>query len=133
MMTRTEMKQIARERLRDARLLLRQSRYDGAIYLGGYVVEMALKERICRTLKWSDFPNTGKEFSSLQSFKTHNLEDLLHLSGIEARIKGHYLNEWSDVVFWNPELRYNSPGNVSRADAQAFVNAAAVLLRVLSP
>ena len=94
---------------------------------------MALKERLCRTLKWNGFPQTAKEFAGLQSFKTHNLEDLLHLSGIEVRIKTRHLADWNVVLIWNPELRCNPPGSVSRADAQAFVSAAAALLRVLSP
>ncbi len=133
MMIRAQIKQMARQHLSDARLLLRRGRYDGAIYLGGYVVEMALKERICRTLRWSGFPQTAKEFAGLQSFKTHNLEDLLHLSGIEVRIKTRHLAHWNVVLIWNPELRYNLPGSVSRADAQAFIDAVAVLRRVLSP
>ncbi len=91
MISRVQIKQTARQHFSDARLLLRQGRHDGAIYLGGYVVEMALKERLCRTLKWNGFPQTAKEFAGLQSFKTHNLEDLLHLSGIEARIKTRHL------------------------------------------
>lgn len=131
MISRSELKQIARERLRDARLLLKAGRHDGAIYLGGYVVEMALKERLCRTLGWNEFPHTAREFSGYQSFRTHDLEVLLTLSGAEGRVKARYLAQWTAVVFWNPELRYNPPGSMSRADAQAFLDAAAFLLRVL--
>ncbi len=133
MMTRAQIKQTAHQHLSDARLLLRQGRHDGAIYLGGYVVEMALKERLCRTLRWSGFPQTAKEFANFQSFKTHNLEVLLTLSGVETHVKLHYPTQWRTVAFWNPELRYNLPGTVSRIDAQAFIDAAAVLRRVLSP
>lgn len=131
MISRIELKQIARGRLRDARLLLRAGRHDGAVYLGGYVVEMALKERICRTLGWNEFPHTAREFSNYQSFKTHDLNVLRRLSGVEGRIRVRYLTEWSAVTSWNPEVRYNSPGSVNDAEARVFLDAASVLLRVL--
>ena len=72
-------------------MLLRAKRFDGAFYLCGYSVELALKARICRTLKWSGFPQTGQEFQGLQSVKTHDLEVLLRFSGIEDRIKRKHL------------------------------------------
>jgi len=34
---------------------------DGATYLCGYAVEVALKFRICLTLNWPEFPSTGGE------------------------------------------------------------------------
>lgn len=56
MISTKDLKAIARARLRDAHLLLRAKRFDGAFYLCGYAVELALKARICRTLKWAGFP-----------------------------------------------------------------------------
>jgi HEPN domain-containing protein len=41
---------IARERLTDAEVLLNAQRYDGAAYLCGYSIEIALKHKICQTL-----------------------------------------------------------------------------------
>jgi HEPN domain-containing protein len=125
------LRKIARERLKDASVLLRAGRYEGAIYLGGYAVEIALKERICRTLKWNEFPHTRSEFQDYQSLKTHNLEPLLTLSGVKDRIKSRYLAEWYVVATWDPEARYNPIGNVSRADAEALIKAVRVLLRAL--
>ncbi len=131
MIDRVELRLIARERLKDARVLLRAGRYDGAIYLGGYVVEVALKERICRTLKWGSFPQSRAEFHSYQSYKTHDLDVLLSLTGVEARIKARYLAEWSAVATWDPEARYNPVGMVSKADAELIVESAAILLKAL--
>ena len=48
-----------------------------------YVVELALKARICRTLKWASFETSG----GLQSFKTHNLDTLLKLANEEGRCR----------------------------------------------
>jgi len=53
-----ELDKIAEARLDDARALLTASRYDGATYLCGYAVEVALKARVCRVLNWPTFPST---------------------------------------------------------------------------
>jgi HEPN domain-containing protein len=131
MLDRTELRKIAHERLKDAEALLSAGRYDGAIYLGGYVVELALKSRICKTLKWKGFPQTRGEFQSYQSFKTHNLDVLLSLSGAENIIKRKYLAEWSAVAAWDPEARYNPIGSASKLDAELLVEAAGKLLSAL--
>jgi HEPN domain-containing protein len=56
------LRNIAAARLEDARQLFVAGRFDGAAYLCGYAVELALKARICDTLAWSEFPETAKEF-----------------------------------------------------------------------
>lgn len=131
MIDRTELRRIAQERWKDAKALLKAERYDGAIYLGGYVVELALKSRICKTLKWKSFPQTRSEFQSFQSFKTHDLDVLLSLSGAEDKIKIRYLAEWSAVTTWDPEARYNPIGSASKTDAELLIEAARKLLSVL--
>lgn len=103
MIDRKDLRKIAKARLKDAEALLDAGRYDGAIYLGGYVVELSLKSCICRNLKWRGFPQTRGEFQSYQSFKTHDLDVLLSLSGSEEKIKTRYLAEWSAVATWDPE------------------------------
>jgi hypothetical protein len=102
MIDRTELRNIAGERLKDAEALLAAGRYDGAIYLGGYVVELALKSRICIVLNWKGFPQTGSEFQNYKSFKTHNLDVLPSLSGTEDKIKTQHLAAWSAVAAWDP-------------------------------
>jgi HEPN domain-containing protein len=131
MIDRSELRKIARERLKDAEALLKAGRYDGAIYLGGYVVEIGLKSRVCKALRWNTFPQTRGEFRNLQSFKTHDLDVLLSLSGAEERIKTKYFAEWSAVATWDPEARYNPIGSASKTDAELLIEAARKLLRVL--
>lgn len=126
-----ELDRTATARLDDARTLLAGRRYDGAVYVCGYAVEVALKARICRTLGWSDFPSTRSEFQNYQSFRTHELEVLLHLSGHEERIKEHYFSFWNIVAVWKVESRYSSPGSIQPAAAQAMIEAAEELLKVL--
>lgn len=129
MITRRELLRIARARLRDARALYQDRRYDGAIYICGYAIELGLKARICRTLRWTNgFPQTRAEFQSYQSFRTHDLDTLLRLSGIEPRIKTTFLADWSIVATWNPEARYQATGTTSRSDARDMIDSSGVLL-----
>lgn len=131
MIAKTELKRIAAARLLDAEALVNAQRLDGAVYLCGYAVEIALKARICDTLNWSEFPETGSEFQGLLSFKTHDFNTLLRLSGIEDTIKTSYLTEWSMLKLWKPELRYAKTGMVSQATALSMVNAAKIILAIL--
>jgi HEPN domain-containing protein len=131
MLTVQQLRSVARARLGDARALLAARRYDSAIYLAGCAVEVALKARICRTLRWADFPSSKKEFEGLTSLKTHSLDLLLRLSGVEARIKQRYLKEWSIVKKWDPEMRYHPTGKAAHADAEEMLEATSTLLRTL--
>ncbi|MHB8792555.1 MAG: HEPN domain-containing protein [Thermoleophilia bacterium] len=131
MIDKNQMKKIARARLGDAQVLLDYKRYEGAIYVCGYAVELALKVRICKTLKWTSFPTSRNEFSNYRSFKTHNLDVLLHLCGIENRIKTELLAEWSAVAQWDPEARYKPIGSANKSDATLMIDATETLLRTL--
>lgn len=127
----TELDRIAKARLEDAKALLEAGRYDGATYLCGYAVEVALKARICRTLDWPDFPSTGGEFKNYTSFQTHDLDVLLRLSGQEVRVKQQHFALWNEVARWKAEWRYNVIGTAKASAAEAMIQAAEVLLQVL--
>ena len=131
MLSRSDLRAIARARLKDGQALFRARRYDGAIYLCGYAVECSLKARICNALHWSGFPSTQKEFSRFSSFRTHDLDTLLTLSGREAKIKARHLAEWSEASQWQPEVRYNKIGQVTRREAMEMIRAVESLLTVL--
>ncbi|MBA3343340.1 MAG: HEPN domain-containing protein [Gemmatimonadaceae bacterium] len=96
---------ISRARVDDAKILLAAKRFDGAVYMCGYAIEIALKARVCRTLGWNEFPMTQNEFKGLTNFKTHDLDLLLRLSGVEANIKQIHFLVWNAVAVWNPEAR----------------------------
>ncbi|RYY05966.1 MAG: hypothetical protein EOP43_07635 [Sphingobacteriaceae bacterium] len=122
---------IATARLNDAEILLNAQRYDGAVYLCGYSIEIALKHKICQTLNWVGFPSTNREFEKFKSLKTHDLDVLLSFTGIEVALKTSYLAEWSAVAIWNPEARYNPTGAISSADANLMINSAKTLIDIL--
>ena len=131
MIMKGDLGKISRARLNDAEALLKARRYDGAVYLCGYSVEIALKARICKALRWAGYPFTKKEFEKYQSFKTHNLDVLLTLAGVESKIKTNFFAQWSAVAAWDPEARYKSIGTATKQDAQIMIGAAKELLRTL--
>jgi hypothetical protein len=131
MLNYVDLTHLARARLKDAKVLLDKERYDAAAYLCGYAVEVALKARIVKTLNWSGFPELGHEFAGYSSFKTHDLDVLLHLSGWEQRIKTKFFAQWSSVNEWSPESRYKAPGNLTAAKADAMIFSAGIIVGAL--
>jgi hypothetical protein len=131
MISRTDLQKIAQARLEDAEVLLQAGRYDSAVYLCGYAVELALKARICLNLNWNEYPFSRAEFQNYQSFKTHNLQVLLHLSGAEAIMLNKYRSEWSAVSIWEPEFRYKLVGSTSFQTASSMITNTKTLLREL--
>ena len=131
MISPKELRTIAKARLRDAQVLILARRFDGAWYLCGYAIELALKARICRTLKWPGFPESAQDFKGLQSVKTHDLKILLRFSGIEDRVKAKRMKEWSVVLVWNPEKRYQANRLSTAQQAANMVECVERLLEVL--
>jgi HEPN domain-containing protein len=128
--TLEELKNLCRDKLEDAKVLYTANRYDGAFYICGYAVELGLKKRICETLKWEGYPSSKSEFDKLASFKIHDLEMLLHLSGVESKIKKEFFTDWSIVVSWNPEMRYSSQKQTEKS-AKLLLESAEALLKNL--
>lgn len=131
MITRMDLRKTAREYLQSAELLRDNRKYDVAVYLCGYAIEIALKERVCRTLKWQGYPATSGEFSNFRSFQTHNLEVLLDLSAIEDKVIAVLGGDWEIAVRWNPEQRYKPRGTYTRDDADIMISITARALKVI--
>src|SRR5271165_183388 len=121
-MTRKDLQELSRLRLRETETLYEARLYDGCVYLAGYAVELALKARICRVLRVSEYPSgdLGK------AFKVHDLHQLKILAGLSPDIdvtknKGLFDN-WSKAVAWNPEQRYESPGKYRAGEARVILD-----------
>ena len=121
----------ARSHLRAASALHRSKNYDAAVYFCGYTVEIALKARICRTLRWAGFPATPSEFQPYKSLQTHNLETLVKYTALENRIKSSLQTDWLLMAQWSPEMRYAPVGTQTATDAADMIQAARRLLRML--
>ena len=130
-----ELRKTARQHLRDARALYRARRYNGAAYLCGYAVEIALKVRICRSLGWQTFPEKEGVGGRYRSFLQHDLDWLLLLSGRDKKIREsqQLQADWSQVLVWKPEMRYGLPGGVVRnaASVRDMLESAARILDAL--
>ncbi|TWI61250.1 HEPN domain-containing protein [Desulfobotulus alkaliphilus] len=126
-MKKTEIDEIVQARLKDAEVLFEASRFDGSVYLCGYAIELGLKARICRILNWDEYPTSGK----FSTFKTHNLDALLHLIGLENIVILKCIAEWSIVAQWNPEARYKPIGSVKEDDAKDMLDSAKELIKQL--
>ena len=131
MILTSELNKIALARLADAEVLYKGKRFDGAVYLCGYAVELTLKAKICKTLKWAGFPSTNSEFKGSQSFKTHRLDILLTLSGQELKIKTGHFADWSIVANWDSETRYNIIGTANQTDARNILDSANAIIKAL--
>lgn len=131
MIPRLELRRLAFARLKDARALYAAGRYDAALYLCGYAVELALKARICRTLRWAGYPESRTEFANYGSFRIHDLQVLLELSGVEQPIRAAHGAHWGVVTKWHPALRYAQVGTVSPNEAKSLITSARHLVRVL--
>ncbi len=119
-LSRSDLRELTRERLEDAVTLLRGGRPTAAAYMCGYALEMALKACVCRRLRLNEYPPRRLT----KDFKTHNFDDLLLLAGLEDEVSGKKhksLAKWSVVARWNPEWRYSAPGSTTLKDAEDMI------------
>lgn len=108
--SRAEFQQLADVRLQEAKLLLDAGMWNGAYYLAGYAVELALKACIIRMLLSTDeFPH--KEFS--RNCYTHSLDDLIKVARLandrDIAMNADVLLEanWTFIKDWTEQKRYH--------------------------
>lgn len=104
---------LAMLKLKEAECLLENKFFDGAYYLAGYVVEVLLKAKICKTLDVPDFFlfDRTKKQKVYKPYKSHDYEQLLMLSGLYSKFKSepedHKLKYyWFMMSNWNEGCRY---------------------------
>src|ERR1700735_5749543 len=120
-----DLKTVADVRLDDAKILYHQAHYDGAAYLCGYVLEIALKARIFKLLDIDTYPDSGKY---KQLYATHDFDVLLKLSGLEkemalSKTKNPTLFlDWSIVTRWQPDMRYQVMNKTKTEVGQILVS-----------
>ena len=121
MANRRELQKLACLRLKEAEALFDAGCYDGAAYLCGYVVELALKAAVCATLGVNEYP----ESSFRGALRTHEFDDLKLLAGMENAFaaKTTLLANWSLASEWKPEHRYEPEGTYDQQAAAAILQA----------
>ncbi len=123
--TKAEFQVLAEQRLLEAKALLDLEKWDGAYYLAGYAVELALKACIIKTLMATDaFP--GKELS--RNCYTHAIETLVKQARLDDVLKlatdtdRDFESNWAAANNWNEEKRYH---RINKAEAVALYDAIA--------
>jgi HEPN domain-containing protein len=120
------LRQMAEERIKDAKALIRGKRWAFAYYVAGYSVECALKSCIL-----AQMIHTAKIFDEKPpKFREHEAEKLIPLAGLadkltdrleESRATGDmFRSNWGAVQAWKPESRYEFK---TEADARTLFNA----------
>jgi len=122
-MNRRTLQALTRDRLADARALLRAGRYGAAYYMAGYAVECALKSCLAKRINKHDFPDR----KLTNDCYTHDLQKLVNAADLKALLEGAYSSNtnlernWEIVRDWSAEDRYNP--NISRGEAHDLYRA----------
>ena len=125
--SRTEIKKIALQKLKDAELLYDNGSYDNTFYLAGYCVELALKARICKNISidYLFAPNS----KHLRLFKTHDFDILIVFSGLsekleeEKALNNDFYKNWEYICGWKEDCRYGISGSKTQAQALEILDA----------
>lgn len=152
MIALTTLKYLATQKSKDAKTLIANNRFNGAVYMMGYALEFSLKRKLSITLGFNNgFPESNSEmrnyytsqlavFNSISTgitlyqinqIRNHKLIELLKFSGAEPRIVASFYNEWTLVCSWDPEKRYIRQNWTSKK-ATDFMNSARIILRQIS-
>lgn len=122
-MNRNDFQTLARQRLREARVLLQANQHSGAYYLAGYAVECALKACIAGKTRRYDFPDKERVGQS----HTHKLDMLLVLADLKTALDVEMddnaalrLN-WGLVRKWSEHARYRT--DLEKAEAAELYSA----------
>jgi HEPN domain-containing protein len=110
LMNRTDLQNLAEERLEDAQVLLTGSRYGGAYYIAGYAVECGLKACIAKLTRAEDFYDKNLARKIFQ----HDLGDLANYARLSAvieqsgKVDSVFQANWAQVGLWSEESRYET-------------------------
>lgn len=127
----------SRRRLEDAEALHKANRWAGAMYVGGYAVECALKSQICYRENKSSFKETSCFKNGVTGNSLHNLSLLLSYSpeikrAISTDRSDTYKPSWKTIQseWCKDELRYWDKQGVESKSTK-FMGAVQVLHRFL--
>ncbi len=139
MNTPQEIKNSAKERLSEAKILYANGKFNGAFYLAGYSVELMLKAKICErigipnlleTNEREQFLNQESSVSDIRkAIKVHNLWTLLLFSGLKAKFEVDKaadinLQKANSLLFgsWNENVRYKPCGHFVDKDVNEMID-----------
>lgn len=107
-MHREDLKRICEYRIKEAKILYENGRFDGAYYLLGYALECSIKCCISRQIKEHTIPDR----KLINDFYQHDLNKLMSLSGVKQKFDDACnadidlkLN-WAVATNWSEQKRY---------------------------
>ena len=121
-MNRKELQTLAKIRIKEAEVLLRNKQYDGAYYLCGYGVECALKACIAKNTKRYEFPDKQTVLDSY----SHDFVKLVKTAGLTEALEEEvdrnpdFRLYWKIAREWNETSRYQRN---AKLEAQTLFNA----------
>ncbi len=105
---RTLLRQLAKLRLDEAKLLAREKQFSGAYYIAGYAIECALKASIAALSRENEIPDRNL----VNKVYTHDLAALLSLAELEKPLEMERQTDpelnrrWSIIKNWTEQARY---------------------------
>ncbi len=128
-----DIQELSQSKLDDVECLFKNGRFDAAFYLGGYVIELLFKAKVCKTLAIENFFDDGSPLKKLRhedTYKVHNLQQLLILSGLYSQLSEETENvefkkHWSYVCEWQESSRYII--GKTEAEVRAFITSIKVI------
>jgi hypothetical protein len=105
---RTLLRQLAKLRLDEAKLLAREKLFSGAYYIAGYAIECALKARIAALFRENEIPDRNL----VNKVYTHYLAALISIAELEKPLEMERQTDpelnrrWSIIKNWTEQARY---------------------------
>ena len=121
-MNRSEWRQLAAEKVLDAKVLLDAGRWAGAYYIAGYAIECALKACVLARVETSGVIFDDPKFAG--EVRTHDFGNLVRLADLERNFgiargaNPNLLVYWEVVTRWSEASRYEN--KTSRDAAEIF-------------
>ncbi|HCT56760.1 MAG TPA: hypothetical protein DGD08_06055 [Gemmatimonas aurantiaca] len=118
-----ELRERAWKFLESARALC-ESDPDTAAYLGGYSLELMLKQRYASIKNWTDLPGVDViKARGSREILSHDLNELLVLARAEVLKSGAMLDvEWDMIANWTVDQRYQALGSQSAGKVRERLN-----------
>lgn len=118
MLNRKKLKELSKIRLIETQTLLRNNNFDGAYYLSGYIIELALKACIARKTTRHEFP----DLETVRNSYTHDLKQLLKTASLwvlferDTRMNSALQINWNIIKDWSESSRYEMHTKVEAED-----------------
>jgi HEPN domain len=121
-----DLKQMAEERIKDAKALIDGNRWEFAYYAAGYAVECALKSCLLARMIYTGWV-FDENVTKVDACRTHDFLELIRIAGLRDELNnalkassaagGEFAKNWDTVNKWKVSSRYEPK---TEAEAQGL-------------